>query len=224
MRLLSSPTAGPRRALLKNYNWRRLASVSLLVTSLTLAWFGFGRYFLSLLLYAVPDLSFNWNSLTLPSLDAQAQPQSAILVIDKVKVTAPIIRDVPIDDQAAYDQALEGGVALARGSSPLEAATGNSFIFGHSSLFTFKPSPYDTVFALIPKLDPGDTFVIISGGQTATYKVTLSKQISAHDVQYLADSPLRQVTLVTCWPAGTNLRRWVVQATKVETDQVSLVR
>jgi len=204
-----TPTKNPALKL------RRTAALAVLVFSLVLAWFGFGRYFLSLLLYEVPSLSFHWNNFSLPAIALGSPTQSATLVIDKVKVETPIVRDVPIDDQNAYDNALETGVALARGSAPLEAPSGNSFIFGHSSKFTFQPTPYDTVFALIPKLQNDDTFQIVSGGQTAVYKVVLSKSIAPTDVQYLAPSQQREVTLVTCWPAGTNFRRWVVQGVKL---------
>lgn len=169
---------------------------------------------LSVTLGSIPSLSFNWNSLNLPKLDLASPTEPAAIVIDKLKLQAPIVRGVSVGDQQQYDAALTTGVALAEGSAPLEAKSGNSFLFGHSSRFGLTSSPYDTVFALLPKLQNGDIVKLVSAGQTAQYTVTLSKNIAATDVQYLNNTEDRELTLLTCWPAGTNWRRWVVRATK----------
>ena len=193
---------------------RRVAATLCLAAALTLGWFSYGHYMLAVLSYSVPQLNLNWNAVTLPPLTLSNGVQPATLIIDKLRIQAPIVRDVPIDNQAVYDNKLMQGVALASNTAPLEAATGNSFIFGHSSRFAFKASPYDTVFALLPRLSQGDIIKIASAGQTATYKVSVSKSIATNDMQYLGASPERELTLVTCWPAGTNFRRWVVQAVR----------
>jgi LPXTG-site transpeptidase (sortase) family protein len=198
----------------KQFTILRAASLSVFALALILAWFTFGQFFLAQLAYTFPDLNLHW-AFRVPSVQATAEQQPATLVIPKINVTAPIVRNVSITDQAAYNTALETGVALAQGTAPLEATSGNSFIFGHSSKFTFSPTEYDTIFALLPKLNPDDTMQIISGNQTATYKVTLSKSVNTSDVQYISNGDTRELTLVTCWPAGTNFKRWVVQATKV---------
>ena len=195
--------------------WQRFAIGSLLGISLSLCWLAYGRYMLSVTLGSIPNLSFNWNSITLPKLDLSSPTDPAAIVIDKLKLQAPIVRGVSVGDQQQYDAALLTGVALADGSAALEAKTGNSFLFGHSSRFGLNSSPYDTVFALLPKLENGDAIKVVSAGQTAEYRVTLSKNIAASDVQYMNNTQDRELTLLTCWPAGTNWRRWVVRAAKV---------
>jgi len=192
----------------------RVAALFCLVAALSLGWLAYGRYLLAVVSYSVPQLNLGWDAIRLPQLQVSGGVQPATLEIDKIHVQAPIARGVSSIDQEQYDAALKTGVALAAGSAPLEAPTGNSFIFGHSSNFSLRPSPYDTVFALLPRLGIGDTIKVASGGQTATYAVTLSKSIAPTDIQYLVPSPDRQLTLVTCWPAGTTFRRWVVQAVR----------
>ena len=191
----------------------RLVIVVLILLTLSLGWMGYGRYIIAQLSYELPSLNFSWS---LPSFNMTATQgvQPAMLVINKLNLQTPIQRNVPIDDQAAYDKALLSGVALASSSATLEAVTGNSFIFGHSSRFALHSTAFDAIFALLPKLQSGDSMQIVSNGQTANYKVTISHVINATDVGYLNSSSERELTLVTCWPIGTDLKRWVVQAVK----------
>jgi len=140
---------------------------------------------------------------------------AAYLVIDKIRLNAPIQRDVPINDEKIYDQALEKGVALARGTAELESSTGNSFLFAHSSRLSWHPSPNDTLFAAIPRLEPEDIIKVEENGRTDSYKVTLSQSIQATDLSFLRDDHNRKITLVTCWPLGWDASRWVVQAEKI---------
>lgn len=207
--LLTASASGLRPA------WHSWAvTLPLVLLSLALGWMGYGRYLIAQLSYELPTLNFSWSLPGLALADSSAANQPATLVIGKLNLQAPIQRDVPIDNQSLYDDALLNGVALASSSAPLEATSGNSFIFGHSSRFALHSTPYDAIFALLPKLQTGDAMQVVSNGQTASYHVTLSKVISATDVQYLDTSPERELTLVTCWPVGTNLKRWVVQAVK----------
>ena len=191
----------------------QLVVAAFVLLSLTLGWMAYGRYIIAQLSYELPSLNFSWS---LPGFNITASQgvQPAMLVINKLNLQTPIQRNVPIDDQVAYDNALLSGVALASSSASLEAVTGNSFIFGHSSRFALHSTAFDAVFALLPKLQSGDSMQIVSNGQTANYKVTISHVINATDVEYLNSSTERELTLVTCWPIGTDLKRWVVQAVK----------
>ena len=199
---------------LKLQRQRWLVILPFIGLSLVLGWMGYGRYIIAQLSYELPSLNFSWSLPSFQFADTSNSAQPATLIISKLNLQTPIQRDVPIDNQSLYDDALLHGVALAGSSAPLEASTGNSFIFGHSSRFALQSTPYDAVFALLPKLQIGDEMQVVSNGQTAQYHVTLSQVISATEVQYLNSSSKRELTLVTCWPIGTNLKRWVVQAVK----------
>jgi LPXTG-site transpeptidase (sortase) family protein len=150
------------------------------------------------------------NSPAVPSLP-ESNPV-AQLVIPKLSIQAPVIQDVSPIDSLAYNTALQSGVALASGSADVTASTGNSFIFGHSSRALLSSSPYDHIFANLPNMQVGDNIQVLANNTVSTYVVTKSISTSAKDVSYYAQSQNRQITLVTCWPIGTNIKRWVVQA------------
>ena len=98
------------------------------------------------------------------------------------------------------------------GASTLPGRRGNTVIVGHSSNDWWEVGDYKFVFVLLDKLVPGDTFTINFESKQYTYEVTAAKVVEANDVSVLAYTSEPTVTLITCWPAGTNLKRFVIQA------------
>lgn len=91
---------------------------------------------------------------------------------------------------------------------------GNAVIFGHSVLPQFfNPQNYLTIFSTLHKLEVGDTMEIMADGATYTYKISEMYETAPDDL-----SPLAQVyngrylTLITCTPPGTYLRRLIIKA------------
>lgn len=91
---------------------------------------------------------------------------------------------------------------------------GNTVIFGHSVLPQFfNPQNYLTIFSTLHTLRPGDTMEISADGATFTYKISQMYETQPDDL-----SPLAQVyngrylTLITCTPPGTYLRRLIIKA------------
>ena len=91
---------------------------------------------------------------------------------------------------------------------------GNTVIFGHSVLPQFfNPQNYLTIFSTLHTLRPGDTMEIMADGATYTYKISEMYEAAPDDL-----SPLAQVyngrylTLITCTPPGTYLRRLIIKA------------
>ena len=162
----------------------------------------------------IPALAFSGLPSSLSGVQVAPYKEDPTLIIPKLGVSAPIVKGVPLADQGDYDKALESGVALAQGTAGLEASSGNSFIFGHSSAPAGFSGGYDTVFAALPSVQAGDEIQVSVGGRLSSYKVVTSKSIDATDVQYLASGSQKQLTLLTCWPPGTSYKRWVVQAGK----------
>ncbi len=96
----------------------------------------------------------------------------------------------------------------------LPGQNGNSVIFGHSALPQFyNTSNYLTIFSKLPTLKKGDEMLVDYDGIRYRYKVEEMYEVEATDIQVLAqrfdDSYL---TLITCVPPGTLLRRLVVKA------------
>jgi len=99
---------------------------------------------------------------------------------------------------------------------------GNSFIYGHSVMpFMFNENNYKTIFSNLHKLEDGDEIIVTFEGKTHTYKVFEKKVLNPEDVkplETLTPSFLNEKTLslMTCTPPGTTLKRLVVGAKLVE--------
>lgn len=91
---------------------------------------------------------------------------------------------------------------------------GNTVIFGHSVLPQFfNPKNYLTIFSTLHTLRPGDTLEIESDGAKYTYQITEMYEAAPGDLSPLAQTyGGRYLTLITCTPPGTYLRRLIVRA------------
>lgn len=91
---------------------------------------------------------------------------------------------------------------------------GNTVIFGHSVLPQFfNPRNYLTIFSTLPTLKPKDEIFIDYNQMKYKYLVEQMIEVPPNDVSILAqrydDSYL---TLITCVPPGTYLKRLIVRA------------
>jgi LPXTG-site transpeptidase (sortase) family protein len=93
---------------------------------------------------------------------------------------------------------------------------GNFFVTGHSSNVFWEVSPYNTIFALLPRIEVGaDVFVTYEQNEYH-YRVTETKEVGPNDVSILKQGSDSQMTLMTCTPVGTTLKRFVVTAELVD--------
>jgi sortase A len=127
------------------------------------------------------------------------------LTIPKLGIDHAVVRS----DNTDLKQSLIHYVGTA-----LPGNLGNTVIFGHSVLPQFfNPQNYLTIFSTLYRLKPGDTIEIAADGATYTYKISEIYETSPDDL-----SPLAQVyngrylTLITCTPPGTYLRRLIIKA------------
>lgn len=91
---------------------------------------------------------------------------------------------------------------------------GNAVIFGHSVLPQFfNPQNYLTIFSTLYRLEIGDKLEVESDGATYVYKVEQMYETTPDDLSPLAQSyGGRYLTLITCSPPGTYLRRLIIKA------------
>jgi len=91
---------------------------------------------------------------------------------------------------------------------------GNAVIFGHSVLPQFfNPKNYLTIFSTLHTLSPGDQIIITEDNTTYTYVIREMYQIEPGDLSPLAQNyGGRYLTVITCTPPGTYLRRLIVRA------------
>lgn len=149
-------------------------------------------------------------------LSSSGKPISYTLVIDKLKINAPIALNIDGNNKEAYMKALESGVAhLKKTAFPGEA--GNSVIFGHSSYYIFKPGNFKSVFTKLDQLNIGDIISISSNNKKINYSVTEKKIVNPLDVYVVNQDKNEQIlTLITCWPPKTIDKRYIVTAQLVK--------
>lgn len=130
------------------------------------------------------------------------------LFIPTIGVKAPVSWDIRADN--VMDK-LEAGLVHFEGTGhPGEGK--NIFVTGHSSNYWWKKGDYNTVFALLPNLKEGDEIILTYQGKITHYKVKSLNEVQKKEVSAYLDSKGEQLTLMTCVPIGTNLRRLLVLA------------
>lgn len=95
----------------------------------------------------------------------------------------------------------------------LPGEVGNSFITGHSVLPQFNdPENFNAIFTKLSDLEIGDKINVVAEGKQYQYIVQYSKVVDPTDLSVL--SPIskngKNLTLMTCVPPGTNIKRLVV--------------
>lgn len=140
-------------------------------------------------------------------------PTDNSIIIPKINVNAPIeyISSVQENDILT---ALESGV-VHYANTALPGQPGNVAIFGHSSNDWWEPGNYKFVFVLLDKLSPGDIVYLDYQGTRYAYQVQSSTVVDPTDVAVLNPTATPTLTLITCSPPGTSLRRLVVTAKQV---------
>jgi len=137
------------------------------------------------------------------------------IVIPKIRVNANVVKNVDPFDSRIYQKALTQGVAHAKGSG-LPGFPGNTFIFAHSAINWYQANQYNAIFYLTSKLEPGDEIFIYYKGSKYQYNVTEKKIVKGTDTSYLTNSlnstsqNTSSLTLMTCWPPGSNLNRLII--------------
>jgi len=95
----------------------------------------------------------------------------------------------------------------------LPGEVGNSFITGHSVLPQFSdPENYNAIFTKLSDLEIGDKVNVARDGKQYQYIVQYSKVVNPKDLSVLApiSENAKNLTLMTCVPPGTNIKRLVV--------------
>jgi LPXTG-site transpeptidase (sortase) family protein len=142
-------------------------------------------------------------------------PEYYYLTIPKLRINHAKVESQPSDLDP--DKALGHYVG-----SSYPGEKGNAFIYGHSVLPAFyNPKNYKSIFSTLSTLEVGDQFTIEYNNKTYKYAVEGKKTLKPDAVDplasfkpaYLNDST---VTLMTCSPAGTKLKRLLVYASLVE--------
>lgn len=136
------------------------------------------------------------------------------IIIPKIGANAKILANVDSADEKIYLEVLKKSVAHALGTA-FPGENGHIFLFAHSTDYFWNVGTYNAVFYLLNKLVKGDEVDLFYKGQRYVYIVSASTVVDPSQVEYLTRKTNKEfLTLQTCWPPGTTLKRLLVFATR----------
>lgn len=147
-------------------------------------------------------------------LEEDTQPT---IRISKISVIAPIAYNNIPEDEEAFQAELRYGV-VHYPNTALPGNPGNSVIFGHSSGVWWAAGDYKFIFSQLDKLENGDKIFIDFDSKRYMYEVTAKRVVEANDVSVLQPTNGYNLTLLTCFPVGSDKQRLVVTAKQVIPD------
>ncbi len=161
----------------------------------------------------------------------RVENQDFTIIIPKLELEAPIVsgvenfRSVDIDESEdefadRFQKALEKGTVHYPGSQfPGESGqffNSNFVVLGHSSNNFFAPGDYNTIFSELQKLEPNDLIMVHYQGIEYTYEVYDKEIVEPTAVEVLTPGEVNNnLTIATCHPPGTSLKRLVVLAKQI---------
>lgn len=138
------------------------------------------------------------------------------IVIEKIDVNSPVVANVNSANYNEYIAALKSGVAHAQGTAypgSKDKPNNNVFLFAHSAINPIEAKRYNSVFYLLRKIEVGDRVVTFYQGRRYDYIVYDKRVVEATDTKYITDISKEPIlTLQTCDPPGSSLRRLIVTA------------
>lgn len=134
--------------------------------------------------------------------------------ITKIGVEAPILFDAEDVDENKFQELLKyGTVHYPTTAKPGDF--GNTVIFGHSSGRWWAPGNYKFVFTKLDKLETGDKIFIDYSDKRYLYEVSSQQIVLPTDLSVLSQQTDHQLTLITCYPIGSNAKRLVINAEQI---------
>lgn len=160
------------------------------------------------------ELTYDLQAVPKPLVKKPPEPVDTDfgIVIPKISANAKVMANVDPYNAKEYQMALTQGVAQAKGTV-FPGQMGNLFIFSHSSVNFYEAVRYNSIFYLLDKLEKGDEIDFYYKKEKFKYVVTEKKLVDPKEVKYLSGAATKKtVTLMTCWPPGTTLKRLIVIA------------
>lgn len=171
---------------------------------------------------AEPVIDQNAKVISSSKIDETAKKQfvpemaDSSIKISAINVSSPVTWQVENTHESVSTN-LENGVIQIAGTA-LPGEKGNIYITGHSSNYLWAKGDYNNIFALLNKLVAGDVIYLKYNDTVYIYKVTDQKVVLPTDLSVMAPTSDSRLTLVTCWPVGTALKRIVVSASQIYPD------
>ena len=156
------------------------------------------------------------NSGIAPNSESDANvPSYFYLTIPKLRIKDAIV------ETNSTNLAPDTSLGHYKGSG-LPGQVGNAFIYGHSVLpWFYNPRNYKTIFSTLNTLKPGDEIFIKYNNKEYKYVVETKETKKPQEVNPIADYKPKYlnestITLMTCDPPGTKIKRLMVNAILVK--------
>lgn len=139
--------------------------------------------------------------------------------IAKMNISAPMVWSKSENEEDMLKD-LENGINhYPKSASP--GQNGNMVISGHSSNYIWAKGNYNHIFKNLDDLKAGDVIIVKTiqkNGRVIiySYKVNAKFVTLAYNEKIFANTNEPTLTLSTCWPIGTNLKRLIVKAELVK--------
>lgn len=140
------------------------------------------------------------------------------IVIPRIGAASRVLINVDPNNETQYLQALQKGIAHAKGSV-FPGMPGTSFYFAHSTDSFWNVGRYNAVFYLLKDMQVNDDIYLFFKNYRYNYKVTQTEILDANDVSLLTNAQKdkeEKIVLQTCWPPGTTWKRFIVIAKPVK--------
>ena len=153
-----------------------------------------------------------------PDASGTAKPM-VFVSIERIKVNVPMVWSQS-DDENKMLADLEKGIShFYKTAAP--GQNGNAIISGHSSNYLWAKGDFNHVFEKLNDLEKGDKInvrTIQQNGRIMTFHYVVADKFitTAEDVKIFAQTDAPTLTLATCWPIGTNLKRVIIKAELVK--------
>ncbi|KKP96180.1 MAG: Thrombospondin type 3 repeat-containing protein [Candidatus Moranbacteria bacterium GW2011_GWD2_36_12] len=152
--------------------------------------------------------------------DSKGEAMTTVYIkIEKLGVDAPMVWS-KTDIEANMLSDLENGLShYLKTAAP--GQNGNMVVSGHSSNYIWAKGNYNHVFKDLNDLQNGDVVTIKTvqkNGRIIEYKYRVNEKFvtTPDDEKIFAENGNATLTLSTCWPLGTNLKRIIVKAELVK--------
>lgn len=158
----------------------------------------------------------------IPKINLSITPPDNRIYIPRINKNVPII-DVPERHLESKDflalekdiqHALKDGVVHYPGTAK-PSDRGNFVVTGHSSYFPWDSGRFKDVFALLHDININDEIIVFYNQIQYKYKVTAINSVYPEEVNVLAPKSESLITLITCTPLGTNLKRLIITAEEI---------
>jgi len=188
-----------------NRNYSILIGIVLIIISLAIPMSTFAPVFKA-------EVNYQLNKKAEKSLEISPVDPEFSIVIPKINANTKVIKNVDPFDSTIYQSALTKGVAHAKNTATPDEI-GNTFIFAHSAGNWDQANQFNAVFYLLNKLEVGDEIIVYYQAKKYNYIVSQSKFIEGSELNYMKSKiDQKQLTLMTCWPPGTTLKRLIIIA------------